>query len=478
MGFWQDEEFAGALNGVSDPVVTPALDQLAHEGAVFTDAIANYPLCSPFRGMLLSGMFPHKNGVTNNTRVDRPHLGLRQDITTLTAALAEAGYDTALIGKGHWHNNLPLFDEHGVFVGTSSEPGGHFMRGTRYDTYIPPGPGRHGIEYWYQTLGHNHDSPMVYTNDTAISGKPDGHPFFPKVYSAVDQADVIIDYIRNNRQQRNSGKPFSILWTMDPPHSPYKEMDDTDEAIFDQYYKHIAIEKLLNRPNVDVETAEQFARFHFSMVTLIDRELGRVLDALGSQGLAQNTLIVFTSDHGEMMGSHSKMAKNEVYEESLGIPLILHFPKRIEPQLSDILIGVPDFMPTILGALGLEESIPGALDGRDYSSYLLREETHLHDKPRSSLYYGKFNELGVRTEQYTFAIDYNGQVFALFDNENDPYQLNSLSLSDLPETDSQLLRRELGQWLARIGHPYARKKTFSDLIIYPLHAPSVSTGNN
>ena len=80
MGFWQQEKFKGALNGKSDYVITPNLDKLANESAVFTQAIANYPLCSPFRGMLLSGLFPHNNGVTNNTRTDRPNVGLKLEI--------------------------------------------------------------------------------------------------------------------------------------------------------------------------------------------------------------------------------------------------------------------------------------------------------------------------------------------------------------------------------------------------------------
>ncbi|WP_181898457.1 sulfatase family protein [Alteromonas aestuariivivens] len=467
LGYWSEEGNEGLLNGKGDYVVTPNLDELAQEGVVFTDAIANYPLCSPFRGMLLSGLFPHKNGVTNNTRTGRREVGLKLDITTLTESLAEAGYNTALIGKGHWKANLPLFNEQGHYVGSEDAPGGHYINGTRYDTYIPPGPHRNGIEYWYQALGHNHKSPMVYTSDVELSGVPEGQPYFPRVYSAVDQANVLIDYLENNRSQREADKPFGVLWAMDPPHTPYQSMDDTDEALFNAYYKDVALEALLNRDNADLEKGKDVARYYFSMVTLIDREIGRVRAALEQQGLADNTLIVFTSDHGEMMASHSMMTKNVVYEESLGIPLIFHYPQSIAHRVSDLLIGVPDFMPTILGVLGLEHYIPEGLDGKNYAGYLFGGSSNTDELPLSSFYYGKSGEVGVRTHTYTYAIDANGDIIALFNNKTDPYQMNLLQPQQLPEADWRMLKHQLGQWLTDIEHPMYADKRYPHRIAYP-----------
>ena len=467
MGFWQQEGYKNALNGQSDFVITPNLDIIASQGAVFTNAIANYPLCSPFRGMLLSGLFPHNNGVTHNTRTDRPEVGLRTDIITLTESLATAGYNTALVGKGHWQNNLPLFDDQNNYLGKTTAPGGHFFKGTRYDTYIPQGEARHGIEYWYQSLGHNHNNPVVYTNDTQLSGKLEGQPYYPKRYSAVDQANIIIDYIKNNRSQRDEKKPFSLLWTMDPPHSPYAAVDDTDEQIYNQFYKDIALSTLLNRANVDLKKAEKFARVYFSMVTLIDREIGRVMAALQQQGLEDNTLIVFTADHGEMMGSHSLMAKNTFYEESLGIPLIIHYPHKIPHHQNDLLISVPDFMPTILGLAGLTQFIPDNLDGNDFSDFILKSNNEKLNKPQASLYYGKDDELGVRTHQYTFVLNKDGKKIALFDNINDPYQVNMLSLNQLPHDEAQQLKKQLGFLLASIEHPWFEQRKYPAMILYP-----------
>lgn len=466
MGFWSQPEYQGVLNGSSDHVITPNLDKLAASGVVFNQAIANFPLCSPFRGMLMSGMFPNNNGVNNNTRKDRPTTGLKFELDTMTEVFQDAGYNTALFGKAHWHHNLPLFDNKGVYQGTTESPGGHFLTITDYDTYIPAGPGRHGIEYWYQTIGHDHDNPVAYSNDPyTISGKKDGVPNYPNNYTAVNQADVIIDYVQNNRGQRDNNKPFSLLWTMDPPHNPYEDISDTDEQIYNQFYKHPAMQKLLNRPNVDIKTAKKHFRIYFSMITLIDREIGRVMQTLKQQGLTDNTLVIFTADHGEMMGSHSKMAKNVFYEESLGIPLIMSLPNKLQHHINDLLINVPDFMPTILGLVGLDKSIPTNLDGIDHSEFLVNKTTT--NKPLSSLYYGKVSELGVRTDQYTFALNKHGKTIGLFDNIKDPYQLNSLTLNDIPKDDKHLLLSELGNWLEKIDHDWYTQRQYSKLIIYP-----------
>ena len=253
---------------------------------------------------------------------------------------------------------------------------------------------------------------------------------------------------------------------MDPPHSPYKELEDTDPVIFDRYYKDIDINKILNRPNVDIERAQAFARYHFSMVTLIDREIGRVLSTLKEKDMFENTLIVFTSDHGEMMGSHGLMAKNVVFEESLGIPLLVHYPNKLSHKVSDLLISVPDFMPSILGLLGLQEYQYGAIDGEDFSHYM-RASASVRNDRKSSLYYGKSSEFGVKTHQYTYAINASGELIALFDNEQDPYQLNSLALSKIPPKHQHMLKSELGKWLQHINHQWYVEKKHPSMITYP-----------
>ena len=190
LGFWSQSDNARYLAGEPDPVSTPTLDKLASEGIVFSRAVSNYPLCSPYRGMLLSGMYPNRNGLTTNCRRDRT-VGLRQDAKCITDMFAGAGYNVAYFGKCHWQRTEPLFDRHGNYVGTAERPGGHYMND--YDTYVPPGPSRHGIDYFFQAAKDAHFHPRCYSNDPeAVGGLQDGELYRPKRFSSEVEAERML----------------------------------------------------------------------------------------------------------------------------------------------------------------------------------------------------------------------------------------------------------------------------------------------
>ncbi|WKX76434.1 sulfatase-like hydrolase/transferase [Zobellia laminariae] len=120
-GFWSKEKYRAHVIGKPDPVVTPNIDKLAENGVVFTQAVSNFPLCSPARGMILSGRYPEQNGIWNNCRKDRDE-SLRDDIEAITDLFYDAGYNTSYFGKCHWLKNEPLFDEKGTYIGSTEEP--------------------------------------------------------------------------------------------------------------------------------------------------------------------------------------------------------------------------------------------------------------------------------------------------------------------------------------------------------------------
>lgn len=122
-GFWSEENYKNHVLGAPDPVVNPNMDKLAKDGVVFTQAVSNFPLCSPARGMLLSGMYPEQNGIWNNCRKDREE-SLRDDIPTITDLFFRVGYNTSYFGKCHWLKNEPLFTKNSTYVGTTEAPGG------------------------------------------------------------------------------------------------------------------------------------------------------------------------------------------------------------------------------------------------------------------------------------------------------------------------------------------------------------------
>ena len=469
MAFWNKPSYKGALRTPGDPVVTPVLDRLADESVVFTQAVSTCPVCSPYRGMMMSGMYPWQNGVVNNCHHKRKD-SLRHDIDCFTDVLAKAGYETAYVGKTHWERNEALFDAKQNYVGTTEPPGGHHMN--PYDTYIPPGRGRHGSEYWYQCVKDAHKDPRVYSNDASRIGRKDGDQYRPKIYSPLLEADVLVDYLANASGRRDADKPFCAIWAPNPPHSPYGSEKECDELAYREFYKDKTSEELLIRRNVaqDGEAATNAKRcvpFYFANVTGVDKQIGRVLDALEASGEADNTIVVFTSDHGEMMGSQGKFGKLVIYEESFCIPLLIKYPGKLAHRLEDLMLGPVDIMPTLLGLMGLGDRIPGTVEGRDYSQGVQTGDFTGTPKPKSALFLGYSNRIkGVRTDRYSFQINNEGTQ-TLFDNEADPYQLKPIGLQDIPKAAGQTIRRELAMWLKVSNDPWYRERKSADLIPYP-----------
>ncbi|MGB5264178.1 MAG: sulfatase-like hydrolase/transferase, partial [Lutimonas sp.] len=331
LGFWSEKDNEKLIQGKPDPVSTPALDNLASQGIVFSNAISNFPLCSPYRGMLLSGMYPDKNGITNNCRNDRTS-SLRTDLKAITDVFSESGYHVAYFGKAHWLKNDPLFDQEGNFVGSLEAPGGHYIN--RYDTYVPPGSDRHGIDYFFQAIKDDHFNPMIYSSDPkTIDGKKDGELHLPGKFSAELESEKIIDYLHNTHQQRDPDKPFFMIWSLNPPHNPWTE-ESTYMKFYDQYTENgtANMDKLLTHENADKEVGA-YVPYYFANVSAVDHFIGNVLAELEELNLDDNTIIVFTSDHGEMLGSHGQRGKNVAEIESLNIPFVIKWGDKLSHRV-------------------------------------------------------------------------------------------------------------------------------------------------
>lgn len=474
-GFWSESPYKEIAQGKGDPVITPTFDRLAKNGIVFTNAVSNFPLCSPYRGMMLSGMYPEQNGIWNNCKVGRDH-SLRNDIKIIPDLFFEAGYNTSYFGKCHWLKNDPLFDEDGNYVGSTEAPGGHHVN--LYDTYIPPGETRHSIEYFYQALKDEHFNPRIYSNiPETIEGKKDGELHLPKIFSAKNEAHQIIRYLKNENGRRDTSKPFCMIWSMNPPHNPWDD-ENTDMQTLHKYYdidKYPELnEDFVVRKNADLEVAK-YARHYYANVTSADKYIGLVLDELERTGELDNTIVMFSSDHGEMMGSHSKTGKNTFETEALGIPFILHWPKRLKSGIEDVLFGAPDVLPTVMGLAGLRDKIPNTIEGTDFS-LLLEQEGKKIEKPKAILLM-LGNSRGVLTDRYTLCLRENKKPWSIdesdkieaayfYDNLKDPYQLNKIDIEIEPKI-SEMLLTHLGRLLKNTNDPWYQSKKHRDLIIYP-----------
>lgn len=471
LSLWSNPAYRNVLSTVGDPVHTPNLDRLAKQGVVFSRACSTCPLSSPHRAMLMTGMFPEKNGVDTNCFKEKKQ-GIPDSIVCFTDVLAASGYETAYVGKTHWHRTEPLFDKKGNYVGTTEEPGGHYTY--NYDTYIPEGRGRKSNKFWFQQLRDNHFNAVAYSNrPELVGGKKDGEAYYYHRFTSEVEADVVIKYLKNREGERDSSKPFSLFWSLNPPHTPYSSVSDCREEVFNKYYKDLGSKELLLRPNVEYGEGKQAknlerlsleAKVYFSLVKCIDDEIGRVLNALDEEGLTDNTLVIFAADHGEMMGSHGRMAKGVIYDEALLVPFIMRYPAQLKPQINDLMIGAQDIMPTLLGMLGLADRLPDTVKGKNYSQGILTGDFGSVQKPQSSFYF-MLKEKGVRTDRYSYVVQKDGN-YLLFDNIKDPYQQTSLTLEEIPEKQAEFLKTELGNWLKVSEDTWAKERKFANRINY------------
>lgn len=432
-----------------DPVYTPNLDKLASQGQVLVNAVSNHPLCSPYRAMLMTGKYPISNGVLANCNTLNNEYGiyLKDTERCFSDVLHESGYHVGYVGK--WHLDPP--EEPFEYL----EP--RRAGGLVWDAYNIPGPRRHSFDFWYSYgCCDKHFTPHYWRNNARIEERLDVNE-----WSVQHEADVVIDYINNpNEVYREPDKPFAIFWAPNPPHMPFEEVPEE----YQRLYENKSVEELLKRGNVDLSikdgktaTAVKQVKNYFAAVTGVDEQFGRVLKCLEENGLDNDTIVIFTSDHGEMMGSHNRMEKSVWYDEAFLVPFIIRWNEVIQPGYNDLHLGVPDIMPTVLGLMDLEGNVPHGVEGRDYSGVFTGKH---FNRPNSAFYISPSKEesmlgsRGVRTDQYTFVIskEQDGSKYYLFDNKNDPYQLKNIAAENLPLVSK--LKKELYVWLNQTNDPW------------------------
>jgi arylsulfatase A-like enzyme len=423
-----------------DPVITPNLDRFAAGSLFLPNAVSNYPVCSPYRAMLLTGKYPHANGVTGNCTPDSHELGveLRADETCISDILKSVGYDCGYIGKWHLDSARPP---------NIPDDGPEW-----WDCFIPKDR-RHGFDFWHAyNCFDDHFNPHYWTADAGLNGK-----IHPRKWSPEYETDVAIDFIRSRGgERRQNGRPFALFVSHNPPHMPFHMVPEK----YVRMYGAAGPEDLLVRPNAarDLKTAREGVRNYFAMVTGVDDNFGRLLKCLKDEGLEDDTIVVFTSDHGEMMGSHALMHKQQPYEESFLVPFLVRWPGKLKPGKDGMHMSVPDLMPTLLGLLGVTRGIPGDIQGKDCSPILLGRGG---ERPEFAAYYGMPPEAphlgrrGLRTDRYTFVVakDREGKgSVVLYDNEADPYQTANVSEAN-PRVVEEL-KGKLAGWLEKTHDPF------------------------
>lgn len=404
-----DQWRAQAFGFAGDPNVrTPHLDRLASESVRFSNAISSLPVCCPARASLLTGQHPLTHGVFLN---DVP---LRSEVTTLAEVLRGRGYDTGYIGK--WHLN-----------------------GQGRSAFIPP-QRRQGFDYWKVLECTHAYSNSFYYADGPEKLKWDG-------YDAIAQTRDAIQYLR---APARAERPFVLFLAWGPPHDPYF----TAPQEFRRLYDPARIQLRPNVPGPMEAEARRILAGYYAHCTALDDCLGELLQALRDAGAAENTVLVFTSDHGDMLGSQGLFKKQKPFDESIRIPLLLRWPKGLgaQPRSLDALITLEDLMPTLLGLCGAP--VPPGVEGLDFSGYA-RGGASPGDGSCVISCVAPFGEWerqaggreyrGLRTNRYTYVRDLRGP-WLLFDNQTDPYQTNNLVRQPVhaalqAELDAELSRK-------------------------------------
>jgi arylsulfatase A-like enzyme len=396
-------------------VRTPNLDKLARESVNFSNVVSGCPVCSPYRASLMTGRYPLTHGVFLND-VRLPAEGgldqgrhCRPGAVSIAEAYNKAGYQTGYIGK--WHLDG---DERSAFI---------------------PEDRRQGFKF-FKALGCTHDyNNSFYYADENVKLKWQG-------YDAIAQSSEAQRYIREHA----SVEPFALFLSWGPPHEPYH----TAPAKYKDLFK---AEELTLRPNVPEElkdVAKKTLAGYYAHIAALDDCIGEILQTLKELGLENDTILVFTSDHGDMLYSQGQQKKQKPWDESICVPFLLRYPAvlgregkpavRLAGKTVDTPINTPDIMPTLLGLSGIE--IPDTVEGADLSCRLvgsgrdvLRQAKELDDDAALISCPSPFGQWtranggreyrGIRTRRYTYVRDLNGP-WLLYDNEQDPYQLNNL----------------------------------------------------
>lgn len=393
--------------GNSD-VITPHIDRLATEGMLFRQTFANTPVCCPARANLLTGKYAHRNGMVAND------LRLRESEITIAELLRDAGYRTGFIGK--WHLD-----------GGPREPG-----------YVPPGERRQGFDFWAaHECSHRHFDNHYFRDDPT--------PIRLGKYEAEGWTDLAIQFL-----QAQGSRPFFLMLQMGPPHDPYKA-PDRYEALYDPL-------RLIMRPNWIDGTrmgSRQDIASYYAQITAVDDQVGRLLAALRELNLDRQTIVVLSSDHGDMLGSQGRRLKRKPWEESIRVPGIIRYPERVRPgQQTDALLTHVDFAPTLLSMCGVKP--PRSMQGADLSRLLLGQSQPLPDAAFFQIF-GPFEGdetahswRGIRTDRYMYARE-KTRPWVLYDLQKDPYQQTNL-VGDPEYSRLQAeMDRRLARWRRRTG---------------------------
>jgi len=384
---------------------TPNIDRLAAGGTVFDNAISNCPVCTPARAMLVTGRYPQTTGhLINTTRT-------RHSEISIGDAFANQGYQTGWVGKWHLHTGLwPAID-----------------RMPQHPDWVPKGRDRLGFDYWRAYNQH-----MVYFDGFVHVGDWNYERW--EGYETEGLLKYGIEFM-----DQAGDDPFLLFLSPHQPHyTPF-------EFAPQRFYAKLP-EQLVLPPNVPAHqqaASLDMYRHYLAMILAVDEMLGQLLDYLDRSGRADNTIVLFASDHGTQGGSQgvNPWSKKNPYDASIHVPGILRFPGQVEAggRHSQI-VSMVDWMPTLCGLAGI--TVPRSVEGSDRSAQLMKGPgvhgtTSTSDVGEDTAFTMNFSKWfdwfqdgaewrGTRSEAYSYAHRRSGEI-ELYDLREDPWQQRNLA---------------------------------------------------
>lgn len=487
---YPDQMRYDAMGCSGNPVIkTPHIDRLSSEGVHFSEAYTSYPICCPFRASMLTGKYAQKHGMIQN------HFPLRDNQTFLAECLGNAGYRTGYVGK--WH-----------------------LEGGPKPGFVPKDR-RFGFEHFVGfNRGHDYNASIYYDDQ--------GQAYHSSRYEPDYQTDQFLEFIQAAATAEDN-KPFFGYVSYGPPHFPM-EMPDYLRGIYHhdevplppgvpdpdlqrQVQKH-RNEVLCNgdprsghkshaahesKPKAEPESEAEIREFiaeYYGMISNIDWNLGRILNELDKLGIADNTVVIFLSDHGDMLGQHGSFCgiKCQPYRAAMQVPLIIRYAERFKPARTQAMVDVGvDMMPTLLDLCGL--SAPDEMQGQSYLPVLDSKTM----EARNAIWYqvftqtggnpgefAPFAERGIRTKEWLYVRHLNERVLLIDEQADHDEQKNLVAdpryKSLMDDFDKQLQAHMLqsgDDWSMAADFPppdfltHAEAKEHLDKVLLPgaIHVP-------
>ncbi|SHH60343.1 sulfatase family protein [Clostridium grantii] len=402
--------------------ITPNLDNLAFQGVRFNNFFVQNPVCMPSRMSFLTGRFCSSLGIGTNG------IPLGEDVLTINNILKPYNYHTAQIGKLHFqpHSRRDHRDPHPLYgfdtFILSDEPGCYEDAYTKWveaidpdmvskvRTSLPPAAAHYGTKS-FSDVPRETNEPYDFEGDEEYT-----HSSFV--------ASETCEFIKNHGER----KPFFAIAGFYAPHTPvnpprrFVDMFNVDDMELPKIGEHEEVSEVLK--HISDEEWKKIKAYYYAFAAHVDECVGNILNTLKEKKLDEDTIVIFTSDHGEYLGDHGRIQKGMPGHDCItNVPLIIRYPKAIkENTIVEEIVEAVDVVPTILDFCGVQ--IPRQIQGKTFKELVTGKKKFHKEDAFTEFFdpFGGYRSSVVRTKQYKYYIDNNGDEI-LYDMKKDPWEL-------------------------------------------------------